>query len=206
MTCRDRRGRWGWIVAAGIAGPWALIAPPGAEAQVGAPLPPGASESRAAITKVLDGQTAAWNRGDLDGFLAGYWNSPKVVFQSGGARHDGFAAMRDRYRQRYQADGKSMGRVAFSDVEVEPLAADAALVRGRWGLVMPDGTRPSGLFTLIMRRFDDGWKIIHDHTSVAETAPEPPAPSAPQPSAPIIIPTPNPPARPVPPPSPVSPR
>ncbi len=144
--------------------------------------------AKAAITKVLDDQTAAWNRGDLDAFLEGYWKSPKVVFQSGGTRNDGFDAMRDRYRKRYQGEGKAMGRLSFSGLEIEPLGADAAFVRGGYALAMPDGTHPSGLFTLILRRFDDGWKITHDHTSTAEApAPAPaipPNPVAPQPRPP----------------------
>ena len=131
--------------------------------------PPGDNPTQAAIRWVLDDQTAAWNRGDLDAFLEGYWRSPRVVFQSGGTRHDGFDAMRNRYRQRYQGDGKAMGQLVFSGLEIEPLAADAAFVRGRYTLTMPDGTRPTGLFTLIVRRLDTGWKITHDHTSAAET-------------------------------------
>ncbi len=148
---------------------------------------PAADSATAAITKVLDDQTAAWNRGDLDAFLGGYWRSPQVVFQSGGTRHNGFDATRDRYRKRYQGDGRAMGRLSFSAVEIEPLGADAAFVRGRYALVMPDGTHPSGLFTLIFRRFDQGWKITHDHTSTAEPAPTlspaiPPVPSVPTPT------------------------
>ncbi len=142
--------------------------------------------AKAAITKILDDQAAAWNRGDLDAFLEGYWKSPKVVFQSGGTRNDGFDAMRDRYRKRYQGEGKAMGRLSFSGLEIETLGADAAFVRGGYALAMPDGTHPTGLFTLILRRFDDGWKITHDHTSTAEPAAStpdpaiPPAPAAPQ--------------------------
>ena len=129
----------------------------------------GDSPIQAAIRRVLDDQTLAWNRGDLDAFLEGYWRSPKVVFQSGGTRHDGFDAMRDRYRQRYQAEGKAMGQLVFSGLDIEPLALDAAFVRGRYTLTMPDGSHPTGLFTLIMRRLDNGWKITHDHTSTADT-------------------------------------
>ncbi|WP_435018329.1 YybH family protein [Tundrisphaera sp. TA3] len=123
--------------------------------------------SIAAIRKVLDSQVEAWNRGDLDGFLDGYWHDPGVVFQSGGDRNDGFEAMKARYVRRYKADGKAMGRVAFTGVEVLPLAADSAFVRGSWKLDLPDGGKPGGLFTLVFRRFPDGWKIVHDHTSMA---------------------------------------
>jgi beta-aspartyl-peptidase (threonine type) len=125
-----------------------------------------------AIRSVLERQEADWNRGDLDAFLTGYWNSPRVVFQSGGDRYDGWEAMRARYRKRYQSEGKAMGRVAFSGIEIELLGPEAALVRGKWRLTMPDGSRPGGLFTLIFRKFPAGWKIVHDHTS-AEDPPRP---------------------------------
>ena len=122
-----------------------------------------------AIRAVLDRQVDDWNKGDLDGFLAGYWNSPKVVFQSGGQRYDGWEAMRDRYRRRYQAEGKAMGQLTFSSLEIEPLGPEAFLARGGWRLTMPDGAKPGGLFTVIFRKFPEGWKIVHDHTSAEET-------------------------------------
>jgi ketosteroid isomerase-like protein len=130
-----------------------------------------AEDSIRAVRAVLDRQVADWNKGDLDGFLAGYWNSPKVVFQSGGHRYDGWEAMRERYRQRYQAEGRAMGRLAFSGLDIEPLGPEAVLARGRWQLTMPDGTTPGGLFTVIFRKFPEGWKIVHDHTSADEAKP-----------------------------------
>ena len=134
--------------------------------------PRSGDEATAAIRAVLERQEADWNKGDLDAFLDGYWNSPRVVFQSGGDRYDGWEAMRERYRKRYKAEGKAMGRVAFSRIEIEPLGPEAALVRGAWRLSLPDGSHPGGLFTLIFRHFPDGWKIVHDHTS-AEEPPKP---------------------------------
>ena len=130
----------------------------------------GQDNSVRAVREVLDRQVVDWNRGDLDAFLAGYWNSPKVVFQSGGQRFDGWEAMRDRYRRRYRAEGKAMGRLGFSSLEIEPLSPESMLVRGGWRLTMPDGKKPGGLFTLIVRKFPDGWKIVHDHTSAEEPA------------------------------------
>ena len=118
----------------------------------------------AAVRQVLDAQVAAWNRGDLDGFMAGYWSSPDLTFFSGPDRTAGWQATLDRYRKRYKSEGKEMGRLTFSDVTVEMLGPDAALVRGGWRLEMSKET-PSGLFTLIFRRLTEGWRIIHDHTS-----------------------------------------
>ena len=83
-------------------------------------------QSEAAVREVravLDKQVADWNKGDLDGFLSGYWNSPKVVFMSGGQRFDGYEAMRDRYRRRYKAEGRAMGQLAFSELDLESAGA-----------------------------------------------------------------------------------
>jgi beta-aspartyl-peptidase (threonine type) len=118
-----------------------------------------------AVRAVLDAQVQAWNRGDLEGFMAGYWNSPDLVFHSGATVTRGWQATLDRYRKRYQGEGKEMGRLRFEEVEVQMLGPDAALARGRWHLVRKDGSEPNGLFTLVVRRFHNGWKIVHDHTS-----------------------------------------
>jgi len=53
-------------------------------------------------------------------------------------------------------------------LRIERLGVDAAFVRGAWELTMSDGKTPHGLFTLVFRKFSDGWKIVHDHTSAAE--------------------------------------
>ncbi len=131
-----------------------------------------------AIRAVLDKQEADWNRGDLDAFLEGYWHSPGVVFLSGGDRNVGFDAMRDRYRKRYQAEGRAMGQLAFSDLVIEPLGAEVAMASGRWQLALPDGKKPGGLYTLILRKLPEGWKITHDHTSSGDPQPSTPAPAA----------------------------
>jgi ketosteroid isomerase-like protein len=126
------------------------------------------SNSNAAIEQVLRAQQEAWNRHDLDAFMTGYWNSPELTFFSGGQGQHGWQATLDRYKARYQSPGHEMGKLEFSNLRIEALGADAAFVRGEWHLTMPDGKTPHGLFTLVFRKFPDGWKIVHDHTSVAE--------------------------------------
>ncbi len=122
----------------------------------------------AAIETVLRTQQDAWNRHDLDAFMAGYWNSPELTFFSGANERNGWQATLDRYRAAYASPGHEMGKLEFSGLRIEMLGADAAFVRGSWHLTMPDGKTPHGLFTLVFRKFPDGWKIVHDHTSVAE--------------------------------------
>lgn len=119
------------------------------------------------IRKVLLNQVEAWNRGDLDGFLSAYWQDDAVTFYSGGDVSKGFKSLRDRYFKRYKSDGKEMGRLSFSDLEVTPVDEKFAVSRGRFNLVLKE-EKPTGLFTLWLRKFPEGWKIIHDHTSAAE--------------------------------------
>lgn len=137
-------------------------------ASLAAQTPAESPQADAQIRDVLQKQVAAWNRHDLEGFMAGYWHSPELTFYSGGSTTKGWEPTLERYRQRYQANGAAMGKLEFSDLSVEPLCADAAFVRGHWQLTMPDGKQPHGLFTLIFRKFPDGWRVIHDHTSAAQ--------------------------------------
>jgi beta-aspartyl-peptidase (threonine type) len=123
--------------------------------------------SEEAIRAVLKSQVDAWNRHDLEAFMAGYWNSPDLTFFSGGTETSGWAGALERYRKNYQAAGKEMGTLSFSDLKVVVLAPDAAFVRGRYHLIMSDGKKPEGLFTLVWRKFPDGWRIVHDHSSSA---------------------------------------
>jgi ketosteroid isomerase-like protein len=122
----------------------------------------------AAVEQVLRTQQEAWNRHDLESFMAGYWNSPSLTFFSGARETFGWHGALERYRKAYQSEGKEMGKLTFSDLRIEPLASDAAFVRGAWHLTMADGKTPHGLFTLVFRKFPEGWKVIHDHTSAAE--------------------------------------
>jgi len=128
----------------------------------------GGDDAKAQVERVLRTQQGAWNRHDLEGFMAGYWNSPELTFFSGAKEKDGWQATIDRYRETYASSGHEMGKLEFSNLRIEMLGADSAFVRGAWLLTMSDGKTPHGLFTLVFRKFPDGWKIVHDHTSAAE--------------------------------------
>ena len=128
----------------------------------------GPSNPDPAIRAVLAHQVDAWNRHDLEAFMAGYWHSPDLTFFSGASETKGWEPTLSRYRAKYQSNGAAMGKLEMTDLQVSALASDSAFVRGRWHLTMPDGKQPHGLFTLIFRKFPDGWRIVHDHTSAAE--------------------------------------
>src|SRR5262249_36984033 len=130
--------------------------------------PPAADET--AIHRVLNDQVAAWNRGDLDGFMAGYWQDENLTFTSRDKVNRGWDATRKRYLDEYWQPGRdieSRGKLSFPELQVESLGPGVALVRGQYKLTHPKG-EDSGRFTLTFRKFHDGWKITSDHTSARE--------------------------------------
>ncbi len=131
-----------------------------------APPPPDAG---AEIRALLEGQVAGWNAGDIAGFMAPYWHSDSLRFASGGSVTYGWQATFDRYSRRYP-NRTAMGQLAFTDLDVTILSADAALVFGKWQL-QRETDAPWGRFTLLLRKKGEEWVIVHDHTSPGEDAP-----------------------------------
>jgi L-asparaginase / beta-aspartyl-peptidase len=126
----------------------------------------GREADKAAITAVLNAQQAAWNRGDVDAFVVGYWHSPELTFSGIGGVSRGWDGVMARYKKNYP-DRATMGHLDFSELEFRFLGPDAALVLGHWHLKRDKGDI-GGVFSLVWQRFPDGWKIIHDHTSAVE--------------------------------------
>jgi beta-aspartyl-peptidase (threonine type) len=128
------------------------------------------ASDRAAITAVLDRQIAAWNRGDLVGYMDGYARTPALVFTSGGDIRRGWQEAFDHYQARYATDPGAMGTLAFRIDSIDPVGADGAVVLGHWDLT--GAAHPGrGVFTLVVERRPEGWRIIHDHTSVSRDSP-----------------------------------
>lgn len=116
----------------------------------------------AAIRAVLDAQAAAWNRGDIDGYMAGYAQSEDTMFVGTDVTR-GWTKVRDRYKAKYDSRAK-MGTLVFSDVDLRPLGSDDVVVTGAWNLTR-DADTPHGRFTLIFHRRAEGWRIVYDHSS-----------------------------------------
>jgi len=118
------------------------------------------------ILSVVTNQQIAWNTGDIDGFMQGYWQSPELRFASGGDVTYGWQQTRDRYHARY-SNRDLMGTLSFDELQVDRLSDDAAIVHGRWALTRAND-RPSGLFTLVFKQVDGDWKIVSDTTTSAD--------------------------------------
>lgn len=120
-------------------------------------------DPQVAIRKVLSAQQSDWNHGDIRAFMAGYWNSPEITFAGSKGFTRGWQPVLERYEKTY-AGKEAMGTLDFSELEIRPLGPDAALVLGRWHLQRQAGD-VGGIFTLVFRRFPEGWRIVHDHTT-----------------------------------------
>jgi len=149
-----------------VVAPMVLVALLGAGGVADAKRPPAGADAKEAIRALLDAQAAAWNKRDLPGYMAGYWKDKQLTFFGGGSVTRGWDETLARYERRYQGPGKEMGALKFDDLEIEPLAVDAAFARGRWILTMSDGKEQRGVFTLLLKKLPDGWRIVHDHSSM----------------------------------------
>src|SRR5258708_10517731 len=98
--------------------------------------------ARMAIRKVIEEQQTAWNRQDLEGFMAGYWNSPELTFFSGAHELKGWQAALDRYKKNYQGAGHEMGELEFRNLRIEMLGPEGAFVLGEIQLTTSDGRSP----------------------------------------------------------------
>ena len=123
-----------------------------------------AAFDRAPIDALLTAQQAAWNHGDLEGYMAGYLHSDALIFTSGGKIRRGWQDAYDHYKARYASDPAAMGQLGFQIIEIDPIGSSGAIVLGRWTLT---GTPHAGggVFTVVLERGADGWRIVHDHTS-----------------------------------------
>ena len=121
------------------------------------------SETKSLIQSVLQKQVDCWNRNDIDGFMETYWKSEALTFSSGGKTTRGWQATIDRYKKSYPS-GK-MGKLHFDNLEVTVLSPQSALVLGQWHLAM-ENEKKDGNFSLVLKKFDNRWLIIHDHSSI----------------------------------------
>lgn len=121
------------------------------------------------VETLLAAQTDAWNRGDIPAFMQYYVRGDELTFSSGGHTERGWDATLARYQRRYPTRER-MGVLRFDQLEVRPLAPDAALVLGRWHLTRPPDD-VGGNFSLVVVRRAGRWLILHDHTSVAPDKP-----------------------------------
>jgi beta-aspartyl-peptidase (threonine type) len=151
------------LLLGGVAAAQTATATPSAAAS--APAAPAVPAPEAAIRALLEAQAKAWNRGDLPGYMQGYWHSDELTFFSGAEETRGWEKTLRRYQMAYRGKERPMGQLGFSGIQVEMLGPEAAFVRGRWQLHNGKALLSKGCFTLIFKHMPEGWRIVHDHSS-----------------------------------------
>ena len=123
-----------------------------------------AGPAQRAIVQVLTTQTAAWNRGDIPGFMEGYWKSDSLVFIGRKGPTYGWQPTLANYQKNYP-NAAAMGQLDFSGLRVNLVAPTAAQVVGRWHLARPAAGDMQGYFLLVLRKIDGKWLVVADHTN-----------------------------------------
>jgi ketosteroid isomerase-like protein len=121
------------------------------------------SKDESAIRQILDNQTAAWNRGDVDGFMKGYWENDSLMFIGKSGVTYGWSNTLKNYKKNYP-DTATMGKLAFTLIEVKKLSKEYYHITGKWFLKRSIGD-VGGHFTLLFRKINGRWVIISDHSS-----------------------------------------
>lgn len=119
--------------------------------------------ARAEILATIEQQVKGWNSGNIEAFMQGYSRTDSLRFASGGSVTYGWQPMLDRYRKSYP-NRAAMGTLTFTDISVDLISRDAAMVFGTWRLKR-EKDEPWGLFTLLFKKMNGEWRIVHDHTS-----------------------------------------
>jgi ketosteroid isomerase-like protein len=124
-----------------------------------------ASRTELDVVKVVLAQEKAWNAGDLESYVKGYKDSPDTLF-IGRQVSKGYAQIMEDYKHNYSSRS-SMGTLAFSELEAHPLSDTFAVCIGRYHLdrSKKDGGAADGMFSLVLEKTDQGWKIVVDHTT-----------------------------------------
>lgn len=120
------------------------------------------AEAGPELEAALQATAAAWNGGDIDGFMAPYAQDATYMTPAGTI---GVQAMRARYLAKYFTGSKPDQQLRFDQLVVRALGADHTLMTGRYTLAGGGKPEQTGRFSLLWMRSAQGWKILHDHSS-----------------------------------------
>lgn len=123
-------------------------------------------DAKKTILQLFEKQVGAWNEGDLEKFMSTYWKSPELTFSAGGTTTRGWQQTLDRYKKSYSTKAL-MGHLTFSKFEVIVLGEHSALALGNWKLKQEKDVL-QGNFSVVLKKMDGKWLIIHDHSSSLE--------------------------------------
>lgn len=116
-----------------------------------------------AIMEILDNQTKAWNSGDLDKFMVGYWENDSLMYIGKSGVTYGYKSTLASYKKNY-GDTARMGKLTFTLLHVNKIESQSYFVVGKWQLIRSAGN-VGGYYTLLFRKIQGKWVIVADHSS-----------------------------------------
>ena len=138
----------------------------GGTVPAGEPTPAAMSAAQTEIVRLLQESAAEWNRGNLDGFIHPYADSPTITYMGANGVVRGKPALRQEYASTWFRGGRPAGQLSFSDIEVRMLGPEHALSIGKWKVVLASNNQErTGTFSIIWQRRPEGWRMVHDHSS-----------------------------------------
>ena len=117
----------------------------------------------ASIRRIMTDQAAAWNKGNIDDFMKGYWNNDSLVFVGQSGLSYGYNTALANYKKHYDSPDK-MGQLFFTLLSIKKISPDYCFVLGKWLLKRKAGDI-GGIYSLLFRKIDGRWQIVVDHTS-----------------------------------------
>lgn len=116
------------------------------------------------IMTILESQETAWNNGDIDAFMEGYWNSDSLSFVGSRGLTRGWTTTLSNYKESYP-DRSTMGKLVFKVLHLRKLQSKTAYMVGSWTLIRPEKGDIGGHFSLVWKKIKGSWKIVADHSS-----------------------------------------
>ena len=121
------------------------------------------SADELSVRKILNNQTAAWNSGDIDAFMKGYWENDSLMFVGKSGVTFGWGNTLNNYKKNYP-DTSAMGKLDFTIISVKRLSFQYFFIVGKWHLKRSIGDL-GGHFTLLFKKIKGNWVIVTDHSS-----------------------------------------
>lgn len=116
------------------------------------------------VASLLDRQAAAWNAGDLDGFMSAYSPSPTTSYIGSTGLIEGFNGIRERYAPDF-AEGAARDSLRFEGLRVREVDERVGVATARYVLEREGTITSTGPFTLVLLNVEGAWLIVHDQSA-----------------------------------------
>jgi uncharacterized protein (TIGR02246 family) len=116
------------------------------------------------VKQALDGQVAAWNRGDLEAAMDFYWESPEMLWISRDGTEQGWQQVLEMFQKDF-TDRSKMGVYTYEPLHIEQVGPEAVYYVYRWQIDLQGKKLMGGVSSQLWKRIDGRWVIASEHAS-----------------------------------------